>query len=202
MIENLYKNNKPLFITLIAVIIVIGISVCLIRDMSKNPTVGDEIPPIENPDLRGENNPPDMATSYLFVDISGAVKRPGVYRLAYGSRVVDLIKASGGFKNNAQPGDMNLAKQLKDGEKISVPFIRGVQELNGQGNALAGAKVNINTADEAAFDSLPGVGLSTAKKMIEYRGQCGGFNKIEDLMEIPGIGKAKFERLKDKITVN
>ena len=143
------------------------------------------------------------------VHISGAVRREGVYKLKTGDRLLDAIEMAGGAPPFADLSAVNLAEPVKDGLKIVVPAkrISGYQGISGTGDqSIRGSektetKVNLNTADEKALDSLPGVGPATAKAIIEYRKSKGPFARIEQIMEIPRFGKSKFDKLKSRIII-
>jgi competence protein ComEA len=145
----------------------------------------------------------------IYVHIGGAVHRPGLYEVADGSRVYDAVQAAGGATDRADLDSLNLASKVKDGDKILVPQRvdpgadppPGGAPPGAGGAASAGGLVNLNSATLEQLDSLPGVGPSTAQKIIDYRTQHGGFRSVDELMEVPGIGPAKFAELKDKVTV-
>jgi competence protein ComEA len=141
----------------------------------------------------------------IVVHITGAVPRPGVYALPQGARVQDGISAAGGFLAEAQKTNINLAQSLEDGEKLDVPFIEGVSPVLAtpvpEVVSSTTELVNINTASIAELDTLPGIGPTTAQKIIDYREQNGLFRSIEDIINVSGIGPATYERLKDLITV-
>ena len=139
------------------------------------------------------------------VYITGAVNKPGVVTAAEGSRIADCVNLAGGLLPTAASDRLNMAQVVKDGQKISVPekAQNGNTEKSADGNKADGNGnlININTADAQTLDSLPGVGPSTAKKIIEYRESEGNFQDISDLKKIKGIGEAKFAKLKDKICI-
>jgi len=145
----------------------------------------------------------------ILVHISGAVKKEGVYQLKYGDRIMDAIKLAGGETALADLSSLNLAETVKDGQKVIVPVrpvieqrLAGDQSINGSGKTSSNnTKVNINSASEKELQKIPGVGASTAKKIIEYRSANGPFSKTEDLMKVKGIGKGKFEKMKEKICI-
>jgi len=142
----------------------------------------------------------------IIVHISGEVKKEGVYKLKKGDRVVDAIALAQGATDNADLSRINLAKTVTDGEKLIIPQKRVQIEKASIQTSLEPAKVegsliDLNSADEKTLCSIPGIGPSTAKKIIEYRDSKGSFGKPDDLLEVPGIGKKKFEKIKDKITV-
>ena len=148
-------------------------------------------------------------TAEVVVHVVGAVMSPGVYSLAAGSRVSDAVTAAGGATGNAAEEGLNLARVLADGEQIRVltkdELEAGIQSdgtpVAGTGGATASGKININRATAAELDSLPGVGPSTAQKILADREANGPFKSIEDLMRVSGIGEKKFDSLKDLVTV-
>ena len=148
--------------------------------------------------------PSDQATDLaapstaIYVHILGEVRQPGLYELHDGDRAVDAVAAAGGFTEAADAAGLNLARFVSDGEQIIVPAI-GEAPAAGAGGVPG--KVNLNTADAALLDTLPGVGPATAAKIIAWREQNGRFESIEDLLDVGGIGQAKFEGLRDLVTV-
>ena len=138
----------------------------------------------------------------LRVYVSGAVHHPDVYTLLQDSIVKDAIEAAGGPTEEADLERINLALPVTDGQQVHVPR-QGeddppVQPPSGQ--STTGDKVNINTADSAALESLPGIGPSLAQRIIDHRQTQGPFERIEDIMEVSGIGDATFEGIQDLIT--
>ncbi|MBN3033369.1 MAG: ComEA family DNA-binding protein [Candidatus Saganbacteria bacterium] len=148
-------------------------------------------------------------TSLITVHLCGAVRREGVYKLKPGDRMLDALSLAGGARPSADLSAVNLAATVKDGEKILVPAKQppliesAASPAVGQKDKIPSpaAKVNLNTADEKALDSLPGVGPATAKAIVEYRRTKGVFARPEQLMEIPKFGKSKFERVKNMISI-
>jgi competence protein ComEA len=138
------------------------------------------------------------APSDIYVHILGEVRRPGLYALRDGDRAVDAVAAAGGFTEAADAAGLNLARFVSDGEQIIVPAI-GEAPVAGAGGVSG--KVNLNTADAALLDTLPGVGPAIAAEIIAWREQHGRFESIEDLLDVGGIGDAKFESLHDLVTV-
>lgn len=138
----------------------------------------------------------------ILVHVLGAVTTPGLFELAEGSRTVDAIAAAGGFLDTADQTQLNLARIVGDGEQLYVPAIGEAPPISAPGASTAeGGKVNLNTADAAALDTLPRVGPTTAAHIIEWREANGRFNSIEDLMSVTGIGEKTFDGLKDLVTV-
>ena len=145
--------------------------------------------------------------------VSGAVQKPGIYDVPVNSRAYDAVEIAGGFTEKANLEKVNLAKKLKDGSQVNVPSLSARQlkerQLNGAENSGANSAsgiaaenqlVNINTAQLDELDTLPGVGTVTAQNIIDFRKERP-FEKIEDIMLVNGIGKAKFAQLKSRITI-
>lgn len=146
----------------------------------------------------------------VVVHVVGAVKSPGVYSLSKGSRVSDAIAASGGAHPDAELATLNLAMQLEDGVKLVVPGkatnaqstqAPKVQEVTPEPDPVptppAGAPIlSLNSASEAELDTLPGVGPVTARAIIEYRTQMGGFQSVDELVNVKGIGEKKLAKMK------
>jgi competence protein ComEA len=140
------------------------------------------------------------------------VRSAGVISLPAGARAFDAVAAAGGLRDDAEASAVNLARQLADGEQVVIPVkgaappagsvaaVSGGTSGKAGGAGAAGAKVNLNTADASALDTLPGVGPSTAAKIVADREQNGPFRRVEDLMRVPGIGTGKYEALKDLVT--
>jgi competence protein ComEA len=143
----------------------------------------------------------------IVVQVDGAVPRPGVYELAEGSRVQDAVTAAGGLLAEADATGINLAARLEDGQQLNIPYGSGSAgppppAFTDEEPPTAPADlININTASSEELDSLPGIGPTTAQKIIDYRIQHGDFQQIEDIMNVSGIGPATFDDIKDLITV-
>jgi competence protein ComEA len=159
----------------------------------------------------------------LVVDVAGAVVRPGPVRVAHDARVADAIAAAGGVRGDADLERVDRAATLGDGQRVYVPH-RGQSEIpevvgatgpssvggdpgasaSGPAAAAAGsatAVVNLNTADAAALDTLPGVGPATAQAIIDHRTRNGPFASVDELLEVKGIGPAKLADLRSRVTV-
>ena len=142
----------------------------------------------------------------IWVYVCGAVHAPGVYELPSGSRIYHVIQAAGGMLPEAETRAVNQAQELSDGEQITVPTVEEAQEpaqpaVSG-GSAVSGdGKVNLNTAGIEELCSLTGVGEGRAQAIVDYREQNGGFQSIEELMNIDGIKEKTFEKLKEEVTV-
>lgn len=148
---------------------------------------------------------PTATPTPVVVYVSGAVVHPGVYTLPAGARVADALAAAGGATPEADLAHLNLARRLRDEEQVYVPR-QGEPTLPPatgvpSSNSATPGKVNINTADVAELDTLPGIGPGYAQRIVAYREQHGPFRTIEDLQKVPGIGPATFARVRDLITV-
>jgi competence protein ComEA len=132
----------------------------------------------------------------LVVAVAGKVRFPGLVRLPAGARVADAIEAAGGVLPGTDLSTVNLARKIADGELITVGTPTGPS-----GAAPGDGKVNLNTATAAQLDALPGVGPVLAERIVAYRDKKGGFRSVAELRQVEGIGDAKFEQLKDLVTV-
>jgi competence protein ComEA len=156
---------------------------------------------------------PATAPAAVWVHVVGAVRHPGVYELPADSRVVAALKAAGGLLGNAAPQAVNLARPVQDGEQIAVPtkdeFAKsgGTSAVapgtsgGGTGVPPAAGPIDLNTADAALLDTLPGVGPSTAAKIVADREANGPFATVDDLGRVAGIGPKKLDALKDLVCV-
>jgi competence protein ComEA len=142
-------------------------------------------------------------TPRLVVHVVGAVRRPGLYRLAHGSRIADALHRAGGATRRADLSLVNLAAPLSDGTQVVVPRRAPpapAASSAGDGEATtASGPVHLNTATLEQLDELPGVGPVTAQKIIDYRQEHGAFSSVDDLDGIPGIGPARLEQLRDLV---
>jgi len=148
----------------------------------------------------------EVENEILWIDLKGAVVRPGVYQLSANSRVIDVVQMAGGFTEAAEKRLVNLVDRLQDGQMIYIPQIGEAEELRTYpthevGDQARGDMISINRANEEELKQLPGIGPSRAAAIKAYREEHGRFKKKEDLMEIPGIGEKIFEQLKDRIII-
>jgi competence protein ComEA len=132
----------------------------------------------------------------LVVDVAGAVRRPGLYRLPQGARVADAVARAGGLTRHADSTLINLAAPLADGEQVLVSAQGGGVGAVAAGGASPSAPVHLNSAGAEELDGLPGVGPVTAQKIVTYRQQHGPFTSLDGLDAIPGIGPARLAGLK------
>ncbi|MET0673278.1 MAG: ComEA family DNA-binding protein [Microbacterium pygmaeum] len=144
----------------------------------------------------------DATRAGLYVHVSGAVNGPGLYLLHEGDRVVDAVAAAGGFAPGADEQAVNLARILSDGEQLVVPLV-GQEPVGGAAAAPAAGdgRVNLNTADAGALDTLPRIGPALAQRIIDWREANGRFTSVEDLLAVPGIGDKMLESLRDLVSI-
>ena len=141
-----------------------------------------------------------LPSSRVVVDVVGAVRRPGLYRLAQGSRIADAVTRAGGATAKADLAQVNLAAPLADGEQVVVPR-RGAAVAAAGSSSAAGpaAPVQLSTATLEQLDSLPGVGPVTAQKILDYRQKHGAFQSVDELDAVPGIGPKRLEQLHELV---
>jgi competence protein ComEA len=159
-----------------------------------------------------EENKINTEEEKIVVHISGAVNKEGVIEILSTARIKDAIEMAGGVKENADLTNINLAQVLEDGVKIYIPIKEEqvLEEKTSKNVEVNNIKledsnktniVNINTANQTQLETLPGIGASTALKIINYRKQNGKFNNIEDIKQVSGIGESKFNKIKNFIKV-
>ena len=211
------KKTKILLIILIA-IMAIGISYYAYQNEKESQNI------IEQQNLEIEENKQEESskeTEKIIVHVSGAVQNEGVIELEKNSRIADAIEKAGGFREDAYTKDVNLAYKLEDGMKIYIPTMEEKEnekanvivesniETENNNNSYSNtdegknvnSKVNINTASKEELDTLPGIGPSTAEKIINYRKEKGKFKSIEEIKDVSGIGDSKYENIKDMIEI-
>lgn len=165
-----------------------------------------------SPDDADESSAKSSSPAEVYVDVDGAVVRPGVYRLKDGARVSQAIDAAGGLTAEADVTGLNRASKITDGQKIYVPTVGEQQAVAADGGADGGAVlasgandvaglVNINTASAAELQTLSGIGPSMAQSIIDERTKNGAFASVDDLMRVSGIGEKKLAKIKDCICV-
>jgi competence protein ComEA len=170
----------------------------------------------------GEDIPRGMGG--IVVQVEGAVVSPGMIFLPAGSKVSDAVEAADGFTSDADVSNLDLGRILSDGERLVIASRSGSTQSSGSGNSGSGirytgppiydapfpsrtndstlqTRININTANTYELQTLPGIGEELASRIIEYRQAHNGFNAIEDIMLVDGIGETRFEEIRDLITV-
>lgn len=145
----------------------------------------------------------------ILVDVKGAVNYPGLYSLHEGDRLLDAVERAGGYTADADTRLLNHAQRLTDEYVVYVPVAGEQPPLfespaspSGTGASATTTRVNINTANESEFQTLPGIGPSKAMAIIQYREEHGAFTQLDGLKSISGIGDKTFEKLESFITLN
>lgn len=154
----------------------------------------------------GSTSAPAADTGEIVVDVVGKVRRPGIAVLPAGSRVVDAVRAAGGMRPGVDPTTVNLARLLTDGEQVVIglqvpPGAPALSPAPGAGPADAVGLVNLNTADQATLETLPGVGPVTAAAILQWREENGGFTSVDELLEVSGIGDATLAEIAPYVTL-
>jgi competence protein ComEA len=201
MLQTLLEKYKVWFITVI-ILLVIGCAFFYQYSSKTDPAKGSDSfpPPVLQESTAVDEKPEESLNKDIFVDVKGAVKRPGIYKAVQSERVNDLIIRAGGFSPDAQEEGVNLAQKVTDEMVIYVPK-EGEEGTDTPLIQTEDKLLNINKAVEQDFDGLPGIGPAKAKAIVDYRTENGPFKAVEDLKEVSGIGEATFERLKENITV-
>lgn len=138
----------------------------------------------------------------IAIYITGEVNNPGVYYIEEGMRLNDIVELCGGFKDTADLSEMNLAEKLNDSDKIFIPKIvsDNYEEINLEEKNDDSGKININTANKTQLKELDGIGDTLADNIIKYRNNSK-FKSIEDILNVDGIGQAKYEKIKEYICI-
>lgn len=210
---DLDKNQLKVF-AIMAMIILILLAVLIYREFFDR---GNAVVLIEESSQMGDMDqleeshtmPAELQEpSEICVYITGAVERPGIVTLKEGSRLADAIELVGGALDDADLSKINLALKVEDegmyiipriGETIEEPLVQGNPSTE---KGSKNGKININRADAALLETLPGIGPSKAARIIEYREANGSFKNIEDIMNVSGIGPKTFDSIKDLICVD
>lgn len=137
----------------------------------------------------------------ILVHICGAVKKEGVYEVEEGARVYEALERAGGLLDEAATDYVNLAREIQDGEQVTFPTKKQIEEGQFQEQDRGSTKININRASASELTQLSGVGEARAKLIVAYRTEKGPYKKIEDIMQVSGIKEGLFQKIKDSIIV-
>ena len=183
-----FSHNQKRALGLVAAIVLV-LSVFIVIRGNTQSSAAPEIVPVT------------IAEPEIFVDVTGAVNKPGVYTLTGKSRVIDAIKAAGDSAPGADLSTINLARVLNDGEQIYVDSL--VMNSSGQrvSKKTPSGPININRATARQLDALDGIGPVIAARIVEYRKINGSFLSVDDLQKVSGIGAAKFAQIKSKVRI-
>jgi len=192
-------TRVAVFVLVLIVLAWIGLSILLApppgsTELETVPLVSEPSaapPPSGRSGPQGSSPPASAqpAAGALTVHVVGAVKKPGVYVLAPGSRIIDAVEAAGGMAKKAAPEQLNLAAPLTDGQQVVMPRAGDVAgQPPASASPGAGSKISLNTADAQELQQLPGIGPSLAARIIEFRTKNGPFASLSDLDAVSGIG--------------
>jgi competence protein ComEA len=183
-----FSRNQKRALALIAAVVLLSSVFVVARGNTESKAVAQAVPIT-------------IAEPEIFVDVTGAVNKPGVYTLTGKSRVIDAIKAAGDSAPGADLSTINLARVLNDGEQIYVDST--VVNSSGQrvSKKTPTGPININRATARQLDALDGIGPVIAARIVEYRKVNGSFLSIDDLQKVSGIGAAKFAQIKSKVRI-
>ena len=191
LVANLLKFKIPIALTIIGIFFIsLGLISPSLNQSGKKSIVVEKSSAVSN-------------QQKLKVDVSGAIKNPGVYELTAEDRVVDAITLAGGFNQNVDQGwvdkNLNLAAKLTDGQKIYIASINDQANANVLSSQTSSqtAFINVNTASAAELDTLPGIGTVTANKIIASR----PYQKIEELLDRKVVNSSTFNKIKDLVSV-
>jgi len=150
----------------------------------------------------------------VVVYITGEIRKPGVYALQEGSRLIDLVRVAGGFKDSADPTSIDLAVILKDGQNFNIPtadvtlspsdFPELIISQDGLANVNSQAieePLNLNRATKSQLEDLPGIGPTLAQRILDYREEYGDFYDVQELTSVPGISESLMNELAAYLTV-
>jgi competence protein ComEA len=195
MAEFLQQRRRHLLLAAVALVLLLLAARYLLPAGTATPAA--PLPPPPGPGT-GAAGP----SARVVVDVVGAVRLPGLYRLAGGSRIADAIARAGGATRKAELAQVNLAAPLADGEQVVVPARGAVAAAAAPtaGSATTpSAPIQLSTATLEQLDSLPGVGPATAQKILDYRTKHGAFSSVDELDAVPGIGPKRLEQLRDLV---
>jgi competence protein ComEA len=178
----------------------------ILRPAPSGPAPELSLPMASSPSSSAAGAPSTTEPPLLVVHAAGAVNAPGLYRLASGARVDDLITAAGGLASDADGDRINLAAPLADGQRVYIPRVgETVPPAEGPtaapGGSASSGPIDINTATVDELDSLPGVGPSIAQAIVDERERNGPFRSVDELERVRGIGPSKLDQIRDLVTV-
>ena len=205
---NFFKNKNNIICFILLFLIIFLIIIFIINNLNNNYSESVFSTDLSTT-LSEAASTPFVKT--IIVHITGCVKNNGIIEIPENSRIIDVINAANGITEDADISKINLAYIVRDAQKIYIPSIYDIEttsyisdecgnnviiEDNLGGN---NKMININSATQAELEQLPGIGESTALKILNYRKEHGNFNSLEDIKNVPGIGNAKYENIKDMI---
>ena len=202
VLEDILGDKKTL-LKILSVVLILLIAVILrIHDENKADIKIESSEPAEEMEYSEESS---VQPAVIFVDISGAVEKPGVYEVTKETRLFEVIEMAGGLSEDADADHVNQASFVEDGQKIIIP-VKGsdtagdLLSSDSENSGSVSGLININTASADELKTLNGIGDAMAERIIEYR-SSRAFRSREDIMSVDGIGSKTYEKIKDHITV-
>jgi len=192
MAEFLHQRRRQLLLAAVALALLLLAARYLLPAGTATPAAPLPPPPGSGTGAAGPS-------ARVVVDVVGEVRRPGLYRLADGSRIADAVARAGGATRKAELAQVNLAAPLADGEQVVVPARGSAAAAGGPDAAAPSAPIQLSTATLEQLDSLPGVGPATAQKILDYRTKHGAFSSVDELDAVPGIGPKRLEQLRELV---
>lgn len=191
------KNKNKVYILIFVIVIIVSIVYKVLMN-GVLPDIGHKAPVIETSEVTTE--PAETMSETIFVYICGEVNEPGVYEIKRGSILNEAVILAGGFTDDAAKEDVDLVRTLDENVTIKIPAIGEVVETIGETEQEDDGLIDINSASIEELKTLPGIGDSMARAIVNYRNE-NVFEKKEDIMEVSGIGEAKYNKIKDLICV-
>lgn len=221
VIKKIISNKFFSFISFLLFFILTSIECIYINNLINEKITELNISKSEETIIEKVENDEVENIEYIYVDIKGSIKEPGVYKINKGSIVNDVINLSGGLTKDANTRFINLSKRLNDGDAIVIYSNKEINDAMKSNQIIVETpcvcekvkndvcieeninndKININTASLEELMSLSGIGESKAKSIIEYRDNNGGFKTIDELTKVSGISETIFSKIKENITV-
>ena len=211
-VKDFYENNQKT-VRMAGLILVLGLAILFFWIQGDQRTISVETAAdgqeAEITTEEGGEEETARGTYPVYVDISGEVANPGVYKVTQDTRLFEVIDMAGGLTEDADTNSLNRAERVTDGQKIIVLSRTESHGDNDKGQGEASSftddpddeRVDINTADLSQLQTLPGIGPAKAQSIIDYREQNGYFTKIEDLLDVTGIGQQTFTSIRERIRV-
>lgn len=210
-LEELVGRRRQVWLVA-GLVMLVGLAALVLRSRTAAPVIA---PPAESaPVAPALAVSPSVMTSpasgtTILVHVAGAVRRPGLYEITAGARVADVIELARGPTAKADLNALNLAEPIVDGQKIEVPRKGEAVEVTAPASpvpgsttpAAPGGVIDLNTADQATLETIPGIGPVTAQAIIAYRTEVGSFESIDQLLEVSGIGPATLESMRPYVTL-
>lgn len=190
-------RRDPRAVAAVAAVVALAAAVAWFRSSGASPPAATAAAP------RAPMTTTAAVPEAAIVHVVGAVRAPGVVQLPAGARVADAIAAAGGVADGADLARINLAARVTDGERIAVPLV-GEPLPAGTGTGAAeetGGPIDLNAATADQLEELPGIGPALAAAIVSERERMGGFRSVDDLQRVRGIGPARFEQLRELVTV-